>query len=185
MQNITDFLSQFIMKYGTDIVWILLIFFAGRILLRLIIKKLVRIVDDGDDEHDSDQEKRAKTIGSLIMTIGNFVIYTIVMIMFLALFGVDVTPILAGVGVIGLAIGFGAQSLVKDFMTGLFILLENQYNVGDRVSIDGSEGNILKITIRSTVLKDKDEKIHYMPNGSIKKVINHSQKIRSEFKKKK
>ena len=95
--------------------------------------------------------------------------------MILILFDVDIRPILAGAGVIGLAIGFGAQSLVKDFVSGLFILIENQYNIGDKVKIGSSEGNVIKITMRSTVLRDEEGKTYYISNGSIKGVINMSQ----------
>jgi small conductance mechanosensitive channel len=91
------------------------------------------------------------------------------------LFGVDIRPILAGAGVIGLAIGFGAQSLVKDFVSGLFILIENQYDIGDKVKIGSSEGNVIRITMRSTVLRDEEGKTYYISNGSIKDVINMSQ----------
>jgi len=86
---------------------------------------------------------------------------------------------LAGVGVIGLAIGFGAQSLVKDFVSGLFILVENQYRIGDKVKIGSSEGNVIRITMRSTVLKDEEGKIYYISNGSIKNVINMTQQKKS------
>jgi len=99
--------------------------------------------------------------------------------MILNLFGVDIRPILAGVGVIGLAIGFGAQSLVKDFVSGLFILVENQYRIGDKVKIGSSEGNVIRITMRSTVLKDEEGKIYYISNGSIKNVINMTQQKKS------
>jgi len=99
--------------------------------------------------------------------------------MTLSLFGVDTTPILAGAGVIGLAIGFGAQSLVKDFVSGLFILVENQYSVGDRVKIGNFEGRVIRITMRSTVLHDDEGKTFYISNGLIKDVTNLSQQEKS------
>ena len=177
--NIT-FFSQiflnFFQLYGLNIIWILVLFLLGRIALRVIAKKLTALVDDGDDSIDTEQEKRAKTLGNFVLVIGNIVIYTVVVIMFLDLLGVDIRPILAGAGIVGLAIGFGAQSLVKDFVSGLFILIENQYNIGDQVQIDKYEGEVIKITIRSTVLKDKEGKIYYIPNGSIKSVVNCSRK---------
>lgn len=90
--------------------------------------------------------------------------------------GVDTRPILAGIGIIGLAVGFGAQSLVKDFISGIFILLENQYMVGEKVKIGSSEGEVVKISMRSTVLKDESGARHHIANSSAKNVINYSRK---------
>ncbi len=95
--------------------------------------------------------------------------------MTLSLFGVDITPILAGAGVIGLAIGFGAQSLVKDIVSGLFILVENQYGIGDKIKIGSFEGQVFKITMRSTVLRDDEGRTFYISNGLIKDIVNFSQ----------
>ncbi len=100
--------------------------------------------------------------------------------MILNLFGVDIRPILAGVGVLGLAVGFGAQSLVKDFVSGLFILVENQYSIGDTVKIGSFEGEVIRITMRSTVLRDDGGKTFYISNGLIKDVINLSQQKKSQ-----
>jgi len=176
LQSILDFIRQ----NATDIIWIIILFFFGRIILKLIVKRLARMVDDGDDEHVSQKEKRAETLGHIIVATGNTVIYLVITLMVLTLFGVDITPILAGAGVIGLAIGFGAQSLVKDFVAGLFILVENQYGVGDKVKIGSFEGKVIKITIRSTTLRDNEGKVFYISNGLIKDVINLSQLKKSK-----
>jgi len=174
-----EFIINIVKQNAVDIIWIVILFFFGKIILKLIVKRLARIVDDGDDAHISQKEKRAETLGHIIVSIGNIVIYTIILFMVLNLFGVDIRPILAGAGVIGLAIGFGAQSLVKDFVSGLFLLVENQYGIGDKVKIGSSEGNVIRITMRSTVLKDEEGKIYYISNGSIKDVINMSQQKNS------
>jgi len=174
-----EFIINIIKQNAVDIIWIAILFFFGRLILKLIVKRLTRIVDDGDDNHVSQKEKRAETLGNIIVSIGNIVIYAIILFMILNVFGVDIRPILAGAGIIGLAIGFGAQSLVKDFVSGLFILIENQYGVGDKVKIGSSEGNVIRITMRSTVLKDDEGKIYYISNGSIKDVINMSQQKKS------
>lgn len=174
-----EFIINIIKQNAVDIIWIIILFFLGKIILKLMVKRLARIVDDGDDAHTSQEEKRAETLGHIIVSIGNIVIYAIILFMVLNLFGVDIRPILAGAGVIGLAIGFGAQSLVKDFVSGLFILVENQYGIGDKVKIGSSEGNVIRITMRSTVLKDKEGRIYYISNGSIKDVINMSQQKNS------
>lgn len=158
-----------------DIIGILVLFFLGRMLLKMVVGRLARIVDDGDDTHTSQKEQRAETLGHIIITTGSIVIYTIILLMILSLFGIDIRPILAGAGVIGLAIGFGAQSLVKDFVSGLFILVENQYGIGDKVKISSFEGKVIRITMRSTVLKNDEGQTYYISNGLIKDVTNLSQ----------
>ncbi len=159
--------------------WIIILFFFGKVILKLIVKRLAKIVDDGDDKHVSQKEKRAETLGHIIITTGNIVIYAVILLMVLSVFGVDITPILAGAGVIGLAIGFGAQTLVKDFVSGLFILVEDQYGIGDKIKVGAFEGRVIRITMRSTVLKDEEGKLYYMSNGSINNVINLSQQKKS------
>jgi len=174
-----EFIINVIKQNAADIVWIVVLLFFGKLVLKLIIKRLMKVVDDGDDTHVSQKEKRAETLGRIIVSIGNIIIYAMILFMILNLFGVDIRPILAAVGIIGLAIGFGAQSLVKDFVSGLFILVENQYAIGDKVKIGSFEGNIIRITMRSTVLKDEEGKIYYISNGLIKDVINMSQDKKS------
>ncbi len=175
MDTIQEFIINVVKQSGVDIVWIIVLFFFGRMILRMIVKRLVRMVDDGDDEHVSQKEKRAETLGGIVVTIGNIIIYIVTLLMVLRLFGVDITPILAGAGVIGLAVGFGAQSLVKDFVSGLFILVENQYGIGDRVKIGNFEGRVIRITMRSTILRNDKGETFYISNGLIKDVTNLSQ----------
>ena len=179
LSTMQEFIINIIKQNAVDIIWITILFFFGKLFLKLIVKRLARVVDDGDGARVSQKGKRAETLGHIIMSIGNIVIYAIILFMVLNLFGVDIRPVLVGAGVIGLAIGFGAQSLVKDFVSGLFILVEDQYGIGDKVKIGNSEGNVIRITMRSTVLKDKEGKLYYISNGSIKDVINMSQQKKS------
>ena len=179
MNTVQEFILNLIKQNAVDVIAIIALFFLGRMLLRAVVKHFTKIVDDGDDAHVSQKEQRAQTLGHIIVKTGNIVIYVVLLLMILRLFGIDITPILAGVGVIGLAIGFGAQSLVKDFVSGLFILVENQYGIGDKVKIGSFEGRVIKITMRSTVLKDEEGKLYYMSNGSINNVINLSQQKKS------
>jgi len=179
MNAIQEFIINILKQNVTDIVWIIILFFFGRIILKLIVKQLFRMVDDGDDENVSQKEKRAETLSHIIVTTGNIIIYAVILLMILTLFGINITPILAGAGVIGLAIGFGAQSLIKDFVSGLFILAENQYGIGDEIKIGSFEGRVIRITMRSTVLRDDQGKTYYMSNGSINNVINLSQQKKS------
>ena len=176
MEEIQLFIIDIVKTYGANVFWIVVLFFGARIILKKLVKRMIKMVEDEDKESSSDVEKRARTLGSIIITTGNVVIYIIVLLMVLKLFGVDITPILAGVGIIGLAVGFGAQSVVKDFVSGLFILIENRYSVGDKVKIGGFEGRVKKITIRSTIIEDDEGKTFYISNGLIKEVVNFSQK---------
>ncbi|MCF6276862.1 MAG: mechanosensitive ion channel family protein [Candidatus Magasanikbacteria bacterium] len=166
-----EIIIDFLLKNAVDIVWIGILYFFGKILLKLMVRKFEKMVDDGDDSHVSKKEKRAETLGHIIISIGNIIIYAVLLFMVLNLFGVDIRPVLAGAGIIGLAVGFGAQSLVKDFVTGVFILVEDQYGIGDKVMINKSEGTVIRISMRSTVLKDDNGKIHYISNGLIKDVV--------------
>ena len=170
-----EIIISFLKKNTVDIIGILALFFLGRILLKVVVGHLARVVDDGDDTHTSQKERRAETLGQTIVTTGSIVIYTIILLMILDLFDIDIRPILAGAGIIGLAVGFGAQSLVKDFVSGLFILVEDQYGIGDEVKIGSFEGKVIRITMRSTVLKNKEGATYYVSNGLIKDVINTSQ----------
>jgi small conductance mechanosensitive channel len=86
--------------------------------------------------------------------------------------GFDIGPIIAGAGIVGLAIGFGAQHLVKDVISGFFILLENQYRVGDTVELNGKSGLVESVNLRTTVLRDQEGRVHIVPNGSIVLVTN-------------
>jgi small conductance mechanosensitive channel len=86
--------------------------------------------------------------------------------------GINLAPLLAGASVLGVALGFGAQSIIKDLLSGLFIIIENQYRVGDVVDIEGAVGSVEQITIRSTVIRDGDGNVHYLPNGTVSHVIN-------------
>lgn len=177
-----EFILTIVKENAVDVVGILALFFLGRFLLRVAVNRLVHIVDDGDDDHVSQKEKRTETLGKIIITTGNVVIYVVILLMTLSLLGIDIRPVLAGAGVIGLAIGFGAQSLVKDFVSGLFILIENQYGIGDKVKIGSFEGRVVRITMRSTVLKDDEGKTFHISNGLIKDVINLSQNKKSQMK---
>lgn len=170
-----ELVINFLKLHAIELIWIFILYFLGKIILSFIIRHLVKLSDDGDDSHTSQKEKRANTLGQIIKSIGNVFIYSLILFMVLDLSGVDIRPILASAGIIGLAVGFGAQSLVKDFVSGLFILIENQYRVGDRVKIGSFEGKVLKITMRSTVLMDDEKNKHYISNGLVKNVINMSQ----------
>lgn len=121
-----------------------------------------------------DVKKRQDTVTGLLTTIVRvfIIIVSAMLIMKQLLPHLNYTPIFASAGIIGVALGFGAQSLVKDFLTGVFIITENQYRVGDIVEIDSAAGTVEHVGIRSTVIRDNDGNVHYLPNGTIAHVIN-------------
>jgi small-conductance mechanosensitive channel len=116
--------------------------------------------------------KQVRTLASVITSIGIFIIVFVAALEVLPLFGFELGPLLASAGVAGLAIGFGAQTLVKDFINGFFILLENQYDIGDKIRIAGVQGVVEDMTLRRTVLRDDDGTLHTVPNSNITIVSN-------------
>ena len=112
-------------------------------------------------------ERRVRTVGRLIVNIAGVVIAVIAVLMALDLFGIDIGPAIAGLGIAGIAVGLGAQTLVKDWLAGIFVVVENQYNQGDRVRIAGVEGIVEDFSLRRTKLRDPDGTIHTVPNGQI------------------
>ena len=157
---------------------IIVLVLFGRPFLRLFASRTVRIADD-DGKRKTLEEKRVETLGHVFVSIGSVAIYLVAVFLLLGLLGVDLTPVLAGAGIIALAIGFGTQSLVKDLVSGLLILIENQYSIGDQVKIGSFEGEVIRITMRSTVLRDAEGAVYYISNGSVSNVINRSQKSES------
>src|SRR5580704_7514919 len=116
--------------------------------------------------------RQVQTLASVLTSIGVFIIVFVAALEVLPLFGLELGPLLASAGVAGLAIGFGAQTLVKDFINGFFILLENQYVIGDKVSIAGVKGTVEDMSLRRTTLRDDDGTIHVVPNSQITIVSN-------------
>lgn len=112
-------------------------------------------------------ERRVNTIGRLVVRIAAGVIGVIAVLMGLDLFGIDIGPAIAGLGVVGIAVGLGAQTLVRDWLAGVFVVLENQYSAGDVVRIAGVEGVVEDFSLRRTTLRDLDGTVHTVPNGQI------------------
>ncbi|MBI2056260.1 MAG: mechanosensitive ion channel [Candidatus Sungbacteria bacterium] len=167
MEIFTDiFNAERVVSYGWKIAAVLVLLLIFKSLFHEVVKKLV--------SHGSTGRRRAATLAGVLTAMGDVVLYFIIILLGLRFFGFDTTPILAGAGIVGLAVGFGAQSLVKDFIAGLLILFENQYNIGDMVQIGNAEGVVARMTVRSTVLRDDQGKLYFIPNGSIVTVINLS-----------
>jgi small-conductance mechanosensitive channel len=153
---------------------IVLVATVALIALRLGINAAVshvldRRLRDGADGPMSpvELERRVRTIQRLAIRIAGTVIVVIAVLMILDKFEVDIGPAIAGLGVVGIAVGLGAQTLVKDWLAGIFIVLENQFSAGDRVRIAGVEGEVTDFSLRRTVLCDTDGTMHNVPNGQI------------------
>ncbi len=141
-------------------------------LAALVTRRVERAFDDDDPSTMNEREKRAATLGKVLRNIISAAIWSVALLMILKELKIDIGPLLAGVGIIGLAVGFGAQSLVKDIVAGMFILVENQYDVGDVIKVAGASGKVEKVTLRSTRLRDAEGKVHIIPNGSMDVVTN-------------
>ena len=141
---------------------------------KAIRKAVVKGVRSSAHTTQAEERKREETIIQIISGALSLVIWPIAGIIIVGQLGVNIGPLVAGAGVVGVALGFGAQSLVKDMISGLFIIAENQYGVGDVVSLDDTAGLVERISLRSTVLRDLDGIVHHVPNGTINRASNFS-----------
>jgi small conductance mechanosensitive channel len=116
--------------------------------------------------------QQLRTLASIIESVGSAIIFFFAVMQIMPMFGVDVKPILASAGIVGLAVGFGAQTLVRDVINGFFILLENQYDLGDIVRIANVTGTVEVMTLRKTVIRDANGTVHTVPNSEIRVVSN-------------
>jgi len=139
---------------------------AAKVLSKRLVDFIVR------QKEDPEFQKRTQTLASIIRYVSVITILLVGMMMVLKEFGIEIGPLLAAAGIAGLAVGFGAQSLVKDVISGFFILLEDQIRVGDVVQIAGKGGLVEKINLKTTILRDLAGNVHYVPNGHIDVVTN-------------
>jgi small conductance mechanosensitive channel len=152
---------------------ILLIIIVTLIAIKAVSVLSARLAElFGRKQMDEEYKKRASTLGSVIRHLLQVVVLLIAFITILGELGIEIGPILAAAGIVGLAVGFGAQSLVKDVINGFFILLEDQIRVGDVVNISGKGGLVEKVNLKMTILRDLAGNVHYIPNGSIEVVTN-------------
>ena len=158
--------------YGPALLRCIGIFFVTRVLIELLHVVLHEAFGLSGDDATGNQKGR--TLVPLLHSIGQYVIYFGSAISMLQVLGISTAPILAGAGIIGLAIGLGAQNLVTDVVSGFFILFENQYLVGDFVKIGDACGIVEAVGIRLTEIRDEHGKLHIIPNGQIKGVVSYS-----------
>jgi moderate conductance mechanosensitive channel len=143
----------------------------------VLIKILRRFAQKSADLHirklpPGIRVQQVRTVSSVFTSVGVFAIVFVAILMVLSVFNFNLGPMLASAGIAGLAIGFGAQTLVHDFINGFFILLENQYDIGDVIRIAGVKGTVERMSLRNTVLRDEDGTVHIVPNSSIQIVSN-------------
>lgn len=149
----------------------------GRVpaLLRPLRDRAVRTLRDAAPLMVERRTQRAQAIGSVLRSFSTILIYGVAFVLILGEFGVNLAPIIASAGIVGVAIGFGAQNLVRDFLSGIFMMLEDQYGVGDVVDLGEATGTVEAVGLRVTTLRDIAGTVWYVRNGEVLRVGNHSQ----------
>ncbi len=171
-QAIFDTIGHWLETSGVTIVSIMLIASVTRSLGNIVVRRIIHNALKRDSVASaSEEKKREKTLVGISTTTLNIAIWTVASLLILQEF-VNIAPLIAGVSVAGIALGFGTQSLVKDFVSGLFIILENQYRVGDVIQAAGVSGKVESITMRQTILRDVDGNVHHIPNGLVTVATN-------------
>lgn len=174
----SETIVPWLLKHGVKI---LIIAFAAWLLNKIItriITRAVRVAVLPDKNLPPEAEKkREDTLIRIFNGAIRILIFVIAFMMILQEASLQIGPMLAGAGIIGLALGFGGQYLIKDIITGMFIILENQYRIGDVINIDGTSGSVEDISLRITILRDLNGTMHYIPHGDIKRVSNLSKKF--------
>ena len=169
LRPVKSWLSQ----HGGQIALILVLSVAAIFALGQAVPKAVAsALGRRAGELEEEAKKRADTLSRVLVAAGEALIIIVAVFMLLSELGIDIGPLLAGAGVVGVAIGFGAQNLIRDLLAGLFIILENQYRVGDVVKIADVSGLVEDINLRRTVLRDLDGIVHVVPNGEIRVASN-------------
>jgi small conductance mechanosensitive channel len=171
LAQILEINGETVVRGGARVVGIWVLAWLGYRVVRLAAARIEAAADDGDDSVTTLRERRGKTISQLLRSVGRVVIFIIALLLTFNVF-IDIGPILAGAGILGLAVSFGAQSLVKDVISGFFILFENQFAIGDVVEAGGKGGVVEKMTMRVVVLRDLQGVMHVVPNSEIKVVSN-------------
>ena len=165
------------LSHGVKIIGILIVAWLVGRLSKILISRLIKTTTRVKSKLAGDKKlfrEREKTLKRFFSSSLRFVIWLIAILTILPELGINIGPLLAGVGVIGLAISMGARTLIQDYLSGLFILLEDQYRVGEEINIAGIKGKVIDLSLRRTILRDPEGKIYYIPNNQAKVVINFS-----------
>lgn len=179
MRGLAELTTETLYVIAQHGIRVLLILVAAAIASRLVNrwvpslkKRIVKAMLRHGGGRNGELEKRATTLGAIFRKTASVGIWVLAVVMSLREAGFDIGPILAGAGVAGLAIGFGAQNLVRDVISGLFLLVENQIRINDVVVINGTSGLVEEINLRTTVLRGVDGAVHIFPNGTIQTLSN-------------
>ena len=166
VNNLTQNIIAWLLTHGIKIILILIATVLINRFLKAFIKK--SITKQAESKIlGAEGKKRGETLISIFEGTFKFISWVIAFLMILPEFGVEVAPLLAGVGVVGLAVSMAARGIISDFISGLFIIIENQYYIGDRVKIAGIEGVVKEITLSRTMIEDENGTSHLIPNSKI------------------
>ncbi len=181
MANLTlDVIQEWLLSHGIVIIaYITIAYFVYRI-IKMCIPRLVCsfVKSSGKGRHSKSWfDKRTKTLNEMLVWIAAVVIGVVAFFLILSELGMDITPLLASAGIVGIALALGAQTVVKDFLAGMFILMEDQYNVGDTVKIAGIAGAVEEVNLRRTVLRDLDGIVHTIPNSAVTTASNYTRDL--------
>ncbi len=175
LKNWSDQIIPWLTNHGIRIVIIaILALVINRLLKRLIIRAVRTAVKSDKNTPPDAEKKREDTLIRIFTGALNIIIIIVAVMMIVGELGIEIGPLIAGAGIVGLAVGFGGQYLIRDIITGLFLMLENQYRIGDVVDIEGLSGSVEDISLRKTTLRNLDGTVHHIPHGSITKVSNLS-----------
>ena len=167
-------LADWMFGHGLRVVLISVLAYALIRTITLLIRRFEHEINLGTGLDALERAKRAKTLGSVIRNFATALVTAVAVLMVLRELDLDIAPVLASAGVLGLAVGFGAQTLVRDIISGFFLILEDQIRVGDVAAINGQGGLVEAINLRTIVLRDAEGTVHVFPNGAITTLANRS-----------
>lgn len=174
----TELIIPWLLSQGLRIMIIVIAAYILNIILSRIISRTVRVAVVPDNTLSKEAEKkREDTLIRIFNGVLKVVIMLLALLMILQESGIEIAPLLAGAGIVGLAVGFGGQYLIRDLISGMFIILENQYRIGDVVNINSTGGMVEDISLRMTTLRDLNGTVHHIPHGEIKIISNLSKKF--------
>ena len=174
-QSWTENIVPWLLTHGIRILFVIIIAYVLNYVISRVVAKIVRMSVTAD-RHQSEaaEQKREQTLIQIFSWSIKVVFILMVIMIIMHEIGLPIGPMLAGAGILGIAVGFGGQYLIRDFFTGFFMILENQYRIGDAVSLDQTTGIVENISLRMTTLRDLDGTLHHVPHGDIKRVANMS-----------
>ena len=167
-------IAQWTFANGLRVLLIALMVYTIVRTVALLVRRFELQVSQGTTVDALERGKRARTLGSLVERVASLAIWSLAVLIILDEFDVNITPVLTGAGIAGLAVGFGAQTLVRDIISGFFLILEDQVRVGDVASINGVGGLVEQLNLRTIVLRDEEGAVHVFPNGAITTLANRS-----------